>query len=145
MSRMNSQALIRWSGLSAILGGVLIVLARVAQVALFGNSPLAEHASSPGFVPAVGLPGYVSGVFLLLGVVGLYARQYDRHRVFGLISFLVAFAGISLSNDANWVYAFGSPLLDRLDPALLGLDFLDPRWGALGPAFLISYLAGGLG
>ena len=101
MSRMNSQALIRWSGLLAILGGVLIVLARVAQVALFGNSPLAEHASSPGFVPAVGLPGYVSGGFLLLGVVGLYAHQHDRHRVFGLISFLGAFAGISLSNDAN--------------------------------------------
>ncbi len=129
----------------AIVGGVLIVLARVTQVALYGDAPLAEHASAPGFVPCVGLPGYAGGVFLLLGTVGLYARQYDRHRIFGLASFLVAFIGISLSNDANWLYAFGSPLLDQLDPELLGLDFLNRRWGALGPAFLISYLAGGLG
>jgi hypothetical protein len=142
---MSGSRLIRLSGLSAIVGGLLIILARVLQVALYGDSPLAEHASASGFIPYVGLPGYAGGVLLLFGVVGLYARQYDRRRVFGLVAFVIAFIGISLSNDGNWLYAFGSPLLDALDPELLAQDFLDPRWGALGPAFLISYLAGGLG
>jgi hypothetical protein len=142
---MTSLRLVRLSGFSAIIGGVLIVLARVAQVALYGDAPLAEHASAPGFIPYVGLPGYAGGAFLLLGVVGLYAHQYDRLPALGLLAFLIAFAGISLSNDANWLYAFGSPLLDALDPGLLALDLDHARWGALGPALLYSYLAGGLG
>jgi len=142
---LTGRSLIRWSGLSAILGGILIVLARVMQVALYGEAALAEHASAPGFVPFVGLPGYASGVFLLLGVIGLYAYQRDRYPVFGLIAFLIAFVGIALSNDANWLYAFGSPLLARLDPELLELNLADPRWMQLGPAFVYSYLAGVLG
>ncbi len=62
-----------------------------------------------------------------------------------MVSFLIAFAGLSLSNAANWLYAFGSPLLQSLDPKLLGLDFLDPQSGVLGPALLYSHLAGGVG
>jgi len=89
--------LIRLSGLSAIVGGVLILLARATQVALYGDAPLVEHASAPGFIAYVGLPGYLSGVFLLLGVVGLYTRQYDRRPALGLIAFLMAIFGISLS------------------------------------------------
>jgi hypothetical protein len=142
---MSSSRLIRLSGLSAIIGGVLIVLARVSQVALFRDLPLSRQAPLAAFVPAVGLPGFAGGLFLLLGVVGLYARQYDRHATIGLLSFIIGFMGVSLSNAANWMYAFGSPLLQTLSPSLGDLDFLDPKWGLLGPAFLAAYLAGGVG
>ena len=142
---MSQAHLIRLSGLCAIIGGVAIVLARVLQVALFGSQPLSNHASQAPFIPAVGVPGYAGGVFLLLGVIGLYARQARRLGALGVISFAIAFVGISLSNAANWVYAFGSPLLARLDPQLLSSEFLDERWGSLGPAILVSYLSGGLG
>jgi hypothetical protein len=142
---MTGARLIRLSGLSAIIGGVLIILARVSQVALFRDLPLSQQASSTAFVPAVGLPGFAGGLFLLLGVVGLYARQYDRHVTFGVVSFVIGFVGVALSNAANWLYAFGSPLLQALSPSLVDVDFLDPKWGVLGQAFLAAYLAGGIG
>jgi hypothetical protein len=137
--------LIKLSGLSAIVGGVIIILARVTQVALYGATPLSIHASKPAFVPAVGVPGYAGGALLLLGVIGLYACQARKLGTLGSAAFVVAFLGISLSSAANWSYAFASPLFARLDPQLLATDFLDERWGILGDAFLASYLAGGLG
>jgi hypothetical protein len=146
---MKGLARVRWftrtCGLSAILGGLLIVAARVFQVALFGDLPLSQQAFSRSFIPLVGVPGFSGGLFLLLGAVGLYLQQSDRYPGLGFASFVLAFLGLSLSNAANWLYAFGSPLLRQLDPTLLDLDFGDPRWGPLGPALVIAYLAGGAG
>jgi hypothetical protein len=132
-------------GLSAVVGGLLIVLARVFQVALFGDLPLSQQALSRAFVPLVGLPGFSGGLFLLLGAFGLYLNQSDRYPSLGFACFLLAFLGLSLTNAANWVYGFGSPLLRQLQPTLLELDFGDARWGSLGTAFIVAYLAGGAG
>lgn len=142
---MRERFFIRLCGLSAIIGGLLIVLARLSQVALFGDLPLSQQALSRSFIPLVGLPGFSGGLFLLLGAVGLYLSQRDRYPVFGFASFLLAFLGLSLSNAANWVYGFGSPLLRQLDPTLLELEFGDARWGSFGTAFIVAYLAGGVG
>lgn len=142
---MSSSKLIRLSGLASIVGGLFIVLARVFQVGLFGSQPLSVQARSPYFVVALGIPGLVGSICLSLGVIGLYARQAQRVGIPGLLVFLVAYVGLSLSLGANWAYAFVSPYLGSTAPGLLDTGFSEARWGVLGEGFLVSYLAGGVG
>ncbi len=142
---MNANQLIRLSGLAAIAGGVFTILARVLQILLFGSQPLSVHASDARFFIALGLPGLLGSFGFLVCVIGLYARQADRAGWTGMLIFVIAFGGVSLSLGANWAYAFAAPYLARTDPSLLDLDFGDPRWGLFGSGFLASYLAGAIG
>ncbi len=137
--------LIRWCGLAALAGGIFIILARVFQVVLFGDASLRVHASSPLFVPLLGIPGLVGSVGFLIGIVGLQVRQANRSGPLGLVIFLLAFLGGALSLGANWTYAFATPLLYELQPELLDADLALPIWRTLGSGLLISYLAGAVG
>ena len=122
----------------------MIILARVMQVWLFGDSPLSAHGTDGLFVPLVGMPGLVGSVLFLLAVTGLYLYQAENAGVFGFLSFLFAFAGISLSIGANWAYAFGSPYLASTVPGLLDANFSHETWGVFGKGFIYSYLLSGI-
>ncbi len=136
---------IRWCGLAAVAGGIFIILARVFQVVLFGDASLRVHAASPLFLPLLGIPALIGSMGFLIGVVGLQIRQVNRSGSFGLIIFLLAFAGGALSLGANWTYAFATPLLHALQPELLDANLSLPVWRTLGNGLLISYLAGAAG
>jgi hypothetical protein len=142
---MSYEFLIRISGLSSVGAGVVIILTRVSQVALFGELPLSVHGTDPRFVPMVGIPGLIGSMLFLLGLIGLYAVQAPQAGKFGFAAFLLAFLGMSLALGANWAYAFGSPYLASTAPALLDADFDSLEWGVFGAGFLYSYLLGGLG
>ena len=141
---MSSSKLIRLSGLAAITGGVLTIIARVCQVVLFGSQPLSVQAASPSFVAALGVPGLAGSVCLALGITGLYARQAYRIGIAGLFAFLIAYLGLSLSLGANWAYAFAAPHLARTAPNLLDTDFSETAWGVFGTGFAVSYILGAM-
>ena len=142
---MSYSSTIRISGFFAIAAGLLIILARVLQVALYGALPLSIHAAKPFFVPLVGIPGLLGTIFFLLGITGLYALQAREVGLLGLITYLLAFVGISLSIGANWTYAFGSPYLAFTNASILDTDFRDPVWGIFGTGFIYSYLLSAVG
>lgn len=142
---MNRRSLFKLFGGSGVFSGVMIVLARVMQVWLYGDSPLSAHGADRLFVPLVGIPALVGSVLFLLAVTGLYLYQAEKAGVFGFLSFLFAFAGISLSIGANWTYAFGSPYLASTAAALLDADFGHGSWGVFGQGFIYSYLLAGIG
>ena len=142
---MSFESLIKISGLSSIAAGVIIILTRVSQVALFGELPLSVHGADPRFLPLVGIPGLIGSVLFLLGLIGLYAVQAPQAGKFGFVAFSFAFFGMSLAVGANWAYAFGSPYLASTAPALLDSDFDSLEWGVFGAGFLYSYLIGGVG
>ncbi|GMR11612.1 MAG: hypothetical protein BMS9Abin28_2448 [Anaerolineae bacterium] len=142
---MSYESLIKISGSSSIGAGVVIILTRVSQVALFGDLPLSVHGADPRFLPMVGIPGLIGSILFLLGLIGLYAVQASQAGKFGLVAFLFAFFGMSLALGANWAYAFGSPYLATTAPALLDADFDSLEWGVFGVGFLYSYLIGGVG
>ena len=142
---MSDSRLIKIGGFCAIAAGVFIILARVFQVALYGDLPLSIHAADRLFVPLVGIPGLIGSIFFLLGITGLYAYEAHAAGKFGMITFLLAFICMSLSLGANWTYAFGSPYLASTNAVILDTDFGDLAWGIFGTGFLYSYLLGALG
>jgi hypothetical protein len=83
---------IRWGGLAAVLGGVLFIIADLATLVFAAQGVV-------GVALFRIVVGSVAGVLLLLGLVGLYARQAEALGVFGLVSFLVAFFGLALAQQ----------------------------------------------
>lgn len=115
---MSSSNLIRWSGMAAVVAGVLsiavdlVVLLVLGFGQSFGGSLLAFRS--------VAAP--LSGVLLLLGLVGLYARQSGVTGIPGLASFLVAFLGTALAQGSVL-----AGLLAYLGWALFGVASLQAR------------------
>jgi hypothetical protein len=92
---MSSSDLIRWGGLAALVGGVLFVVAELLGLPTLNVESFSETATTASF--AIQQLLFLLGVALvLLGLVGLYARQSEAVGALGLISFLVAFLGTVL-------------------------------------------------
>ena len=116
---MTSDNLIRWCGLAAILGAALFIIADLIDLLTtdFDASP-SEFFTSFGFYLTSAL-FLVGGPLVLLGLVGLYARQPEAMGVLGIIAFLCAFFGGVLAQGAIWSDAFISPAIASEAPELL--------------------------
>ena len=123
---MSPTKLIRWSGMSLMLGGIAFA------VHLITHPPgeTAEYAFYPLWVPSH-LLGSIASVLILLGLVGLYARQSEKIGLPGLIGFTLTFVGFTLSAGALiFISVIFIPFL-----AARGMDsFVDPK----GPLFTSS-------
>ncbi len=129
---MSSSDLIRWGGLAALVGGVLFVVAELLGLPTLNVESFSETATTASF--AIQTTTFLLGVVLmLLGLVGLYARQSEAAGALGLIGFLVAFLGTVLVGGVMWASAFIAPALATEAP-----EFLDagPPPGLL-PTFII--------
>ncbi len=69
---MTANRSVRFSGLAGSAAGLVIILARVPQIGLFGGAPLSVHANPDLFGPLLGIPSLIAGVGSLLAVAGLY-------------------------------------------------------------------------
>jgi hypothetical protein len=96
---VSNSSLIRWSGLAAILGGVLLSLGALLSLAT-ESEKLSVSVTTPSdaFSSLLYLLG---GVLLQLGLVGLYMRQSEASGILGLVAFLVAFLGTALAVGAT--------------------------------------------
>ena len=119
---MSSWNLIRWCGMAAVVAGVLSIVVDLVVLAVFGfGQRLGEALTSSGLLFRSAVAPLV-GALLLLGLVGLYARQSEATGVPGLISFLIAFVGTVLAQ--SFVLA---NMLANLGWALLGVSSLRAR------------------
>ena len=114
---MKSSNLIRWSGLAAVVAGLLFMVINLITLLILGfgqeqSELLIRYIISP-----------VAGAMLLLGLIGLYARQLEATDVVGLISFLFALLGTVLALAGN-VWA---NMLGYLGWALFGVSSLQAR------------------
>ena len=84
---MRSSNLIRWSGLAATIAGALFIIINLtALLSLsFGQGSLGL------LVRTVISP--VGGALLVLGLIGLYVRQWEATDAIGLVGFLCALFG----------------------------------------------------
>jgi hypothetical protein len=136
---MHSSDLIRWSGLAAILGAALLLISDLLSLTVYPGDPV-EIVTTGAYLIDSGTR-LLAGVLLLLGLVGLYARQSEASGVLGLVAFLVAFAGTALILGTWWTNAFAAPSLATEAPA-----FLEARpTGVLGFGFTLSFALGALG
>src|SRR3954468_3331487 len=97
--------LIRWSGLSTIVGGVLI-----AAFPLFHPNHDAAGYTSAIWVPAHLMP-HVGAVLALFGLVGLFDRQFERAGWLGLAGFVRAVIGTASLLTGAMIEAFIIPYM----------------------------------
>jgi hypothetical protein len=136
---MSSPNLIRWGGLAALIGGVLLVIAGLLDL-IFAGGEFSEIAQTGTFAFSSLL--YLLGLILvLLGLVGLYASQSEAAGGLGLLGFLVAFLGTALAVGAFWTQAFVAPTLALEAPEFLNED----PGGRLGFGFTLTFLLASLG
>lgn len=137
---MSSSNLIRWSGLSFIVAGILIGLYTILDAILFagvGNSK-AMATGSWFIVQVVFMVGLIA---LALGLVGVYAQFADLAGSLGLISFLLAFAGTMMVFGEVWSESFLGPMIATESPALLDAE---PS-GVVAAGVIISFVLFALG
>ncbi|MDT8307494.1 MAG: hypothetical protein RRC07_16295 [Anaerolineae bacterium] len=137
---MSSSSLMRWAGLAALIGGVLLVTVELLEFALIGGQPESAVAGS-GALVTVRMFFVAALLLMLLGLVGLYARQAQYTGGLGLIAFLLAFIGTFMVGGAQWTAAFIGPWLASAAPELLDSE---PA-GLLSAAFLLSFVLLALG
>ena len=115
---MSPSDLARWSGLAAMLAGVLIIISALLGVLAIDFSNLSREALRSTF--AFYSLGYLFGGILLLGgLVGLYADQSEAAGPLGVVGFLLAFLGTALFVGVSWDQAVGVPALAVEAPELL--------------------------
>ncbi len=112
---MSKENMVRWSGFSLILAGLLVALATLIH-------PSKETAQSILAQETRLVAGHwlftLYCVFFLLGLPGLYAAHAQQFGRLGLVGFLLLFAGtmfFAVSDD----YGFNAPVLARMAPQTL--------------------------
>ncbi len=137
---MSSSDLIRWAGLAAILAGVLLVVADLLNLAIGfdDDEPFSETATT-GIYAFQSVVNLLAAVLLLIGLVGLYARQSEAAGLLGLAGFLVAFLGTALVTGLLWASLFIVPTLAVEVPA-----FLDQVEGP-PPGFFLTFITFAVG
>jgi hypothetical protein len=130
---VSSSDLIRYSGLAAILGAALLLISDFLSLTVLSGDP-AEIVTTGAYL-ADGGTRVLAGILLLLGLVGLYARQSEASGTLGLVAFLVAFAGTALILGTWWTNAFVAPVLAQEDSRLLETG----PTGVMSVAFTLSF------
>lgn len=137
---MSSSNLIRWSGLAALVGGVLLAIFDVLEFVFIGGQP-ESVAAAAGAVIIVRVLFIAAIMLIILGLVGLYAYQAQQAGTLGLIAFLVAFIGSVMASGVQWSAAFIGPWLAEAAPELLDTE---PS-GMLATGFVLSFVLLALG
>jgi hypothetical protein len=109
---VTPSALIRASGLAAIVGGFGFVIFPL----LHPNHDAAGYTSAI-WVPAHMAPN-VGAILVLFGLTGLLARQLQRAGLFGVIGYVVAFFGTASFVMGAMIEAYVIPFMGLTNPAL---------------------------
>lgn len=137
---MSSSNLIRWGGLAALVGGVLLVVLNILELVLFGGQADSAAVASGAWV-VVEVAYILTGVLLILGLMGLYAHQAQQAGTLGLIAFVVAVAGTVMLAGADWSAAFLGPAVAESAPEIVDAD---PS-GITLAGFILTMLLAALG
>jgi hypothetical protein len=132
---MLTTNLIRWSGLIAVLGGILFPLAAF----IHPNGEDLAAVSMPNWVPAH-LLGFVSVMLMHLSLIGLYARQAEQTGWLGLVGFLLAFVGSAFAIVIQYVTSTVIPLIAAQAPALFDQAMTPPSFAP--PLFVFGFILG---
>lgn len=132
---MLAANLIRWGGLSAVLGGMLFPVAAI----IHPNGEDLAAVNLPNWVLAH-LLGFVSVMLMHLGLIGLYARQVQKAGWLGLIGFVLAFLGGAFAIAIQYVNSTVIPLIAAQAPTLFP-PAMTPPWFA-PPLFILGFILG---
>ena len=131
---MSASNVIRWAGLSAVVAGVLFVVGQIIHPA---HDPTSVATSSWATAHYLYLG---MGIFGLLGISGIYARQVKESGLLGLVGFLTLYVGLALFAGLALFEASIMPLLTTEAPQFISEFFA--VGSNLGALVTITLLAG---
>jgi hypothetical protein len=111
---MSSRTMVRWSGLSCIVGG--LCLAGFVLVHPWDQLLGAEIARTARWQIAHTLH-FVGALFALLGLLGIFARQREQLGPLGIVGFIFSFIGNAMFLGTGMITAFIWPMLALEAPA----------------------------
>ena len=113
---MSPSHLIRLSGLTLVAGCMLFVIAQIIRAyALFSPT---GHPTAVGLL--VGPIALLAGPLVVLGLIGVYARQLESAGILKLIAFLITFFGSAFAIGAYWYATFVAPSIAPAQAPLHG-------------------------
>lgn len=138
---MSSSTLFRWSGLSLLVGGLLLALFFLLHPS-GGDPPTAQEASGSlyGLEHTLGVAALL---LTLLGLLGVYARLAAKQFWLTLVGSLLAFLGSALLLSAVFSDAYLIPKVAAQAPKLLGSG--EALANGLRAVFIIASVLDGLG
>ena len=116
---MVSSHLLRWSGLAALVGGVLYAVLSILEFLLFGGQSDSAAVASRAWL-IVEVAYVLASTLLILGLVGLYMLQAEPAGRLGLIAFLGSLTGTVMLAGADWSAAFFGPWVAEAAPMARG-------------------------
>ncbi len=136
---MSISGLVRLGGLSAVVGGILLVISDLwglLMESFGGEQPFSEAATTTSFA-LTSLLSLLAAVLILFGLMGLHLRQSEVEGVLGLLGFLLAFLGTALVVGVTWTLFFVAPSV-----AVEAPEFLDAEQvaGPVDTGFMISFI-----
>jgi hypothetical protein len=146
---MTTMELVRWSGLAAIIAGVIF-----AGIQPIHPPDVLASVTTPAWAVIISLKLVMCFLFLL-GITGIYARQVAEAGWMGLAGFVLAWAGWALQSGFVFTELFVLPPLATAAPEFvesflaLGNNEITAEMniGAAAPAYAavgVLYLLGGL-
>lgn len=117
--RQLTSTYIRWGGLAAMLGPLLVLVANMYGVwREFGSGPdgIVEAATSMPYI-VFGGARLLGGTFLVFGLVALYAYQLEAAGKLGVVGFVVSMIGTVLLAGSAWYQLFIVPAMAAEVPA----------------------------
>lgn len=118
---MSFEDLIRWSGLAALMGGVLMILTDGLNLILFPGEHNAQMMAS-GLWFIIQIVTLLGLMLITIGLPGVYAREAKESGPLGLISFVVTFSGLLMTFGLSWSEPFLGPYLAEVAPDVLASE-----------------------
>ena len=132
---MSASKVIRWAGLSAVVAGVLFI---VGQIIHPPHDPSSVDAGSWAIAHYLYLG---MGVFGMLGLTGIYARQVEESGSLGFVGFIMLYFGLAVFAGIALFEASIMPLLTTEAPQFISEFFTaGTALGALGTVTLLAGL-----
>jgi hypothetical protein len=119
-----ASALIRWSGLVAVVAGVVLIVVELMELFTVDIEHLRAASDTVAFAFWAGL-SLLTFLLLPLELIGIYSHQLEAAGILGLAGFLVAFLGTVLSAGAAWPLFFIAPKVAPVVPTFVEIPWFE--------------------
>lgn len=140
---MSTMKLIRWGGMTLLLGGLLWGVQKIGWGLFLGGQDPRDYSQPTATI--LWVMGLIAALLILMGLPALYMRQADKAGLFGAVAFVVVFTGMALVTGNTYFGTFiQAGLVDLINLAEgAGLTVQEPA--AAGIGFVVTlglYLLG---
>lgn len=140
---------VRWGGLAAVLGPLLVLAANLYglwETRAYGSNleGVLEGATTTPHIVFGGIR-LLGGILLVFGLIALYAYQFDVAGRLGFVGFVGSMIGTVLLTGQAWFFSFFEPALATEVPAFIEAAMNGEAGTLLAIGLIIPIVSQGIG